>query len=85
MSERLQVLLDASEMKEIRRLARRNRMTVAAWVRQALAAARRQTPLRDASRKLAAMRQAVGHAFPTADIDQMNAEIERGYDQVTEP
>lgn len=79
MSTRLQVLLDESEMKEIRRLARRKRMTVAAWVRQALAAARRQEPGREAQRKLAALRVAVENEFPTADIEEMNAEIERGY------
>ena len=40
MSERLQVLLDASELEEIRSVARRHRMTVAEWVRQALRAAK---------------------------------------------
>jgi hypothetical protein len=82
MSTRVQVLLDESELKEIRRLARRHRMTVAAWVRQALSAARRQVPGRDASRKLAALRSAVAHTFPSADMDQLNAEIERGYGEV---
>ena len=79
MSTRLQVVLEESEMKEIRRLARRNRMTVSAWVRSALAAARRKEPSREAHRKLAALRIAHENDFPTGDIDQMNAEIERGY------
>ena len=36
MSKRLQVLLAERELEEIQRLARRERLTVAAWVRRAL-------------------------------------------------
>jgi hypothetical protein len=79
MSKRLQVLLDESELAEIRKLARRQRLTTAAWVRQALRGARRAEPGADAKKKLETVRVAVSHAFPTADIDQMLAEIERGY------
>ena len=52
---------------------------MAEWVRQALRAARRQEPSGDLDRKLDAIRAASRHAFPTADMDQMLAEIERGY------
>jgi hypothetical protein len=79
MSKRLQVLLDASELAEIQRTARRQKLTTAAWVRQALRAARRAEPGADATKKLAVVRAAARHRFPTADIDQMLAEIERGY------
>jgi hypothetical protein len=79
MSKRLQVLLDESEIREIRRVARTQRMTVAEWVRQVLRAARLEQPAEDATKKLAAIRSAVRHTFPTADIDQMLAEIEEGY------
>lgn len=79
MSHRLQVLLDETEFAEIRRIARRHRMTVAEWVRQALRAARRDEPAIDPRRKLAAVREAARHAYPTGDIDCMLAEIERGY------
>lgn len=79
MSHRLQVLLDETEFAEIRRIARRHRMTVAEWVRQALRAARRDEPVIDPRRKLAAVREASQYAYPTADIDVMLAEIERGY------
>jgi hypothetical protein len=79
MSKRLQVLLEEAELAEIRKAARRQRLTTAAWVRQALRAARRSEPGADAKKKLAVVRAAVGHAFPTADIDQMLAEIEQGY------
>ncbi len=43
MSKSLQVLLGEDELREIRRIARRNRTTVAEWVRQDLRAARRET------------------------------------------
>ncbi len=79
MSKRLQVLLEEPEMREIRRAAKAKRMTVAEWVRQALRAARREDPAGDIEKKLAAVRKAVKHRFPTADIDQMIAETERGY------
>lgn len=79
MSKRLQVLFDEAEFRELRLAARRHRMTVAEWVRQALRAARRQQPERDAGRKLAAVRAAAEHAYPTADIGQMLREVEAGY------
>jgi hypothetical protein len=78
-SKRLQVILDDREMQEVRQHARRNRMTVAEWVRQALRSARRAQPAADGAKKLAAVRTAARHAFPTADIDAMLAQIERGY------
>jgi len=79
MSKRLQVLLDEAELEEIREFARGQRMTVAEWVRQALRAAARTAPRGDARKKLALVRAAAEHAFPTADIDRMLGEIERGY------
>lgn len=79
MSKRLQVLLDEAEYREIQKIARRHRMTVSAWVRDVLRRVRRSEPVRDADRKLEAVRAAARHQFPTADIDRMLAEIERGY------
>lgn len=79
MSKRLQVQVDETEYREIQRVARRHRMTVSAWVRQALRALRRREPLQDGERKLAAVRAALRHAFPTGEIEAMLAEIERGY------
>jgi hypothetical protein len=79
MSKRLQVLLDEAEWREIQRAARAQRMTVAEWVRGALRTARRREPLGDASRKLNVVRAATRHGFPSGDIEQMLADIERGY------
>jgi hypothetical protein len=79
MAKRLQVILQDTEYREIQRVARSRRMSIAEWVRQALAAARRQEPLGNVSQKLEAIRAASRHSFPTADIDTMLAEIESGY------
>lgn len=79
MSKRLQVLLDESEFREIKKLARQRHATVATWVREALRAARAQQPSHPAEDKLRTLRAAGEHAFPTAGIDQMLAEIESGY------
>jgi len=79
MSKRLQVLLDEAELREVQKAARRERVTTAEWVRRALRSARRAQPLSDAGRKLQVVRVATRHAFPAPDIEQMLAEIERGY------
>jgi hypothetical protein len=79
MAKRLQVLLDDAELRELRRVARSRRMTVAEWVRQALRAARRREPTGEIGPKLDAIRRAALHGFPTGDIDEMLADIERGY------
>ena len=79
MSKRLQVLLDEAEFAEIRKAARLSRMTVAEWVRQALRRARREEPMTDSQQKIALVREAARGSYPTADIDQMLSEIERGY------
>ena len=79
MSIRLQVVMENAELDAIRAAARERGMTVAEWVRETLREARRKVSDGDAERKLAAIRAADRHAYPTADIDQMVAEIERGY------
>lgn len=85
MSKRLQVVLDDREYGEIQRIARRQRMNVSEWVRQVLRRARRSEPAIDAGRKLEAIRSAYEHEFPTADIEQMLEEIERGYRGEADP
>jgi hypothetical protein len=83
MAKRLQVLLDDAELRELRRMAKAERMTVAEWVRQALRAARLRQPLGDAPAKIAAVRAAARHAFPTGAIDDLLDDIERGYLETT--
>jgi hypothetical protein len=79
MAKRLQVILQDPEYREVQRAARARHMSIAEWVRQALAHARRREPLGDVEKKLAAIRAAVKHEFPTGDIETMLAEIEQGY------
>jgi len=81
MSKRLQVILDDQEFEEIRATARQHGMTVSEWVRRMLQSARRQEATGDVERRLGAVRAAVRHQFPVADIDQMLREIEHGYHQ----
>ena len=79
MSKRLQVLLPDQEMSDIQRLARRERLTVGEWVRRVLREARAGRPAIEPEAKLKAVRGAAKYSFPTADIEQMLNEIERGY------
>lgn len=79
MTKRLQVLFEDDELREIQRLARQHRMTTAEWVRGSLRAARDAEAGAGVGQKLAAVRTAVAFAFPSADIDVMLGEIERGY------
>jgi len=79
MAKRLQVIVQDPESREIQRAARLRRMSVAEWVRQALIQARRSEPSREVASKLEIIRAAARMDFPTADIDRMLEEIERGY------
>lgn len=79
MSTRLQIVMDQEEMEAIRAAAHERGMTVSEFVRETLREARRKVASGDTERKLAAIRAADRHAYPTADIDQMLGEIERGY------
>jgi hypothetical protein len=79
MSKRLQVLLDEAEFDDLRDAARREGVPVSEWVRRALREERGRQPGGDIESKLRAVREAARHEFPTADIEQMLAEIEQGY------
>jgi hypothetical protein len=79
MAKRLQVILKDPEYREIQRAARSRRMSVAEWVRQALALARRSEPGGTVGKKLGVIRAAARCDYPTGDIDRIQAEIESGY------
>jgi len=74
MSKRLQILLDDEEYRAIQGAARRQGVTVAEWVRQALRQAQ-CTHRRTVDAKLRAIAEASRHQFPTADIEDMLREI----------
>jgi methylmalonyl-CoA mutase N-terminal domain/subunit len=79
MAKRLQVIVQDPEYRDIQRAARLRRMSIAEWVRQALAQARRTQPSREVASKLEVIRAAARMEFPTADIGTMLKEIEKGY------
>jgi hypothetical protein len=76
MSHRLQVLVPPQLDAKIRKAAQRSRVSKGEWVRRVLSEAVRNPNLRGAGAdpisRLAALNA------PTADIDQMLAEIEAG-------
>lgn len=71
--------MNDDEIEEIRVQAAVLNLTVAEWVRQALRDARRAVPQGSRTKKLDAIRVAAVCAFPTAEMDQMLADIEKGY------
>jgi len=73
------VILKDPEYREIQRVARSRRMSIAEWVRQALDLARRGEPTGSMGKKLQTVRRAVQCEYPVGDIDRMLAEIEAGY------
>jgi hypothetical protein len=85
MSKRMQVILKDPEYREIQRAARSRSMSVAEWVRQALRQIRRSEPSGSVDKKLQTIRTAARLEYPTAEIDRMLAEIDRGYGIGTNP
>jgi hypothetical protein len=79
MSKRLQVLLSESEYRDLQRIARQHRVTVSAWVRQALRDLAGRLPAGNLDRKLRTVREAVRHRYPAPPPDKMLEEIEAGY------
>ena len=79
MTKRLQVLLDEDELRLIQRLARRERLSTAEWVRQRLREGAASSGPADTAAKLAAIHAAYRYDAPAPPIDQMLAEIEQGY------
>ena len=71
--------MNEAEVSAYRRLATRDGLTLSEWVRQKLRRAGRDETQGNVDRKLAAIRAAARHDFPTADIDRMLREIESGY------
>jgi hypothetical protein len=75
----MQVLVEDREYRAMQDAARSLGLTLAEWVRGRLREAAREVPTGDSRRKLESVRAASRYAFPTADIDQVLEEIERGY------
>ncbi len=86
MSMRLQVILDDTELDEIKVVAARYKMSVSEWVRHTLREARRNEPTKSLASKLAAVDAAYGHdeGVPAVDIEQMLDETAQGYGHLPE-
>lgn len=72
-------MLSDDEAEALRLAAAREGVTVSEWVRRSLREAGRSRASGDVEQRLATIRAAYEHSFPTADIEDMLAEIERGY------
>ena len=81
MTKRLQVLLDDAELRTIQRIARRDKLTTAEWVRRRLREGAAASARPDTASRLAAIHAAYRHVSSALvpDIDQMLDEIETGY------
>lgn len=79
MAKRLQVIFQDAQYKAIQRAARSRQMSLAEWVRQALDRQRNREPVDSVNSKLEVLRNSAKFEFPTCDIEQMLAEIEKGY------
>jgi hypothetical protein len=73
------VLLDDVELRAIQRLARRDKLTTAEWVRRRLREGAAAGSGPNTASKLAAIHAAYRYEAPAPDIDLMLDEIERGY------
>ena len=74
----LQFVIDPEELEAVRAAAEEMGVTISEFVRQTILEACQKAASGDPDRKLAAIRAAVRHAYPTFDIDQMLGEIENG-------
>ena len=78
MSKRLQILLDDSEYKELQRASRREKKTVASWVRQRIRGSLQEQAPEDPDKKLARILRFAKYSGPTGDIETLLAEVEKG-------
>ncbi len=78
MSQSVEILFDEAELTEIRKIADHRHLPVAEWVRRTLRLVLPRKP-GVLERRLEAVRTAARYNFPTSDVEQMLAEIERGY------
>lgn len=79
MSIRLQILLDEEELREVKKLAVQENLTVSAWVRRAIQHEKKERPGTAARKKLQHIQSFSKHNFPTGDYKDIAAEIDSGY------
>lgn len=80
----MQVVMEDAELERYEETARSLGLTLSEWARQVLRAAASTVSRSDVDAKRRAIERAAKHSFPAPEIDEMLAEIERGYvDDVT--
>ena len=79
MSKRLQVIMPEAEYKLLHSAAKRSRCTVAGLVRASLRETLAAKPQRPPQERLLAILRFAKASGPTADIEEMLAEIDRGF------
>ncbi len=79
MSKRLQVLIEPREYKTFQMLAKEAGLSLGEWVRQALRRLTLTHSQKSVQQKLDHIRKYSRYNFPTGDIEQILAEIEKGY------
>ncbi|MDT8370082.1 MAG: hypothetical protein RQ745_12815 [Longimicrobiales bacterium] len=78
MRHRLQVLLDEDEHRALKAAARRRDASMSEYVRAVLRESWGDAPSAPIEVKLAVIREAAAHAWPTADPEEMEAQIRAG-------
>lgn len=79
MSKRLQVLMEPKEYKQFQRLAEAKGLSLGEWVRQILRRFAQSTSTKDPQTKINQIRKASQLSYPSGAIEQILAEIEKGY------
>ena len=80
MSTRLQIVMSRDEAASLRQAATRGGLTVSEWARRALRRARDEQSGPSPASRLRALDRALACNHPTASVDAMLADIERGRD-----
>lgn len=75
MTRTVKIVLNEAEYQQIQRAAANAGISISQWVQQAIASSLSSESQESIGRKLEAIRAAVKHSFPTADISVMLAEI----------
>lgn len=79
MSKRLQVLVEPKEYRLFQHIAEEKGLSLGEWVRQILRRFAQSASIKDPQTKIDQIRKASRHEFPSGDIGQILAEIEKGY------
>lgn len=79
MSKRLQVLVEPGEYKQFQHIAEKKGVSMGEWVRQVLRQATASSSGKSTRQKLEHIRHFCRFKLPSGDIEQILAEIEKGY------